>query len=464
MTIARTARRHRLPSEASKRYERGVDPALAAAAAEAAVRLLVEHGGATAGPVTDVDARTPAVPLSFPVSAPAPGGRPAVRPRRRRCSGCATSAARCRGDGDVVEVVPPTWRPDLTGTAELVEEVVRLEGYDTVPVALPTAPAGRGLTPQQRLRRTASRALAGCRAGRGRDAAVRRRRRPRGAAPGTSGRAPRLVNPLSAEQALMRPTLLPGLLAGRRPQRLARPRRRRPVRDRTGLPRPRRVGGGARRRRAAHPGAAGRARRRPARAAPARRASPSPAAAWDRPVEALVALGRALGLALQPRAAQHGPFHPGRCAELLLDGERVGLAGELHPRVVGALGLPARTCAGEVHLDRLVEAAAARGPVRAPLVSHYPPSAVDVALVVDGRRPRGRRRRGPARPARETLLEDLRLFDVYTGPQVGEGRRSLAFGLRFRAPDRTLTDVEVLAARDEAVAEAGRRTGAALRA
>ncbi len=169
---------------------------------------------------------------------------------------------------------------------------------------------------------------------------------------------------------------------------------------------------------------------------------------WDRPVEALLALGRALGLDLQVRAAQHGPFHPGRCAELLLDGGRVGLAGELHPRVVAALGLPARTCAGEVNLDVLVEASAARGPVTAPVVSHYPPSSVDVALVVDDAVPSADVGAGPARRAPVALLEDLRLFDVYTGPQVGEGRRSLAYGLRFRAPDRTLTDVEVLAARD----------------
>jgi phenylalanyl-tRNA synthetase beta chain len=137
-------------------------------------------------------------------------------------------------------------------------------------------------------------------------------------------------------------------------------------------------------------------------------------------------------------------------------------AGELHPRTVAALGLPARTCAAEANLDLLVDAAASLPPVSAPVVSHFPPASVDVALVVDAAVPAGdvesalREGAGP-------LLEQVRLFDVYTGPQVGEGRRSLAYSLRLRAADRTLTDVEVLAARDSAVAEAGRRTGAVLR-
>ena len=458
VTVARTARRHRLPSEASKRYERGVDEALAAAAAEAAVRLLVEHGGATAGPVTDVDVTAPGVPLVFPVGAPERvAGRPYGRDvvvRRLRDVGCEVT-----GDGDVVEVLPPTWRPDLTGTAELVEEVVRLEGYDTVPVVLPAAPAGRGLTTQQRLRRTASRALAAA----GLVEVV---------TPPFVGEAvlealgggmssPRLVNPLSAEEALMRPTLLPGLLAA-----LAR-NHARGASD-VGLFETGAVflgAGGS----AEPPGVGGpptpEQRRALDAALPAQPRHAGVAvsgAGWDRPVEALVALGRALGLTLSPRAAQHGPFHPGRCAELLLDGQRVGLAGELHPRVVAALGLPARTVAGEVDLDVLVEAAAAAGPVRAPVVSHYPPASVDVALVVDAAVPAAdveaalRHGAGP-------LLEDARLFDVYAGPQVGEGRRSLAYGLRFRAADRTLTDVEVLGARDAAVVEAGRRTGAELR-
>ena len=110
----------------------------------------------------------------------------------------------------------------------------------------------------------------------------------------------------------------------------------------------------------------------------------------------------------------------------------------------------------------LVAAAAARGPLPAPVVSHFPPASVDVALVVETGVPAADVEAALREGAGE-LLESLRLFDVFTGPQVGEGRRSLAYALRFRAADRTLTDVDVLGARDAAVAEAGRRTGAVLR-
>jgi phenylalanyl-tRNA synthetase beta chain len=459
-SIARTARRHRLPSEASRRYERGVDPALAPAAAEAAVRLLVELGGATAGPVTDVDTRAPLPVLHLPSREPERlAGRPyeldVVR-RRLEDVGCTVS-----GGPEVLEVVPPSWRPDLTGPADLVEEVVRLEGYDTIPVVLPSAPAGRGLTPEQRLRRTASRSLA---AG-GlvevvlppfvSDAALE--------ALGGGMTSPRLANPLSAEEARLRPTLLPGLLAA-----VSRNASR-------GLPDVAvfETGhvflgeGGS----APAPGVEGPPTSEQHAALQAALpdqprhlglALAGAAASWDVAVSAVVEVGRALGLRLEPRAAGEGPYHPGRTAELLLDGRRVGLAGELHPRVVHALGLPPRTCAAEANLDVLVAAAAARGPLPAPHISHFPPASVDVAVVVADDVPAAEVERALRDGAGE-LLEALRLFDVFRGPQVGEGKRSLAYALRLRAPDRTLTDVEVLGARNAAVAEAGRRVGAVLR-
>jgi phenylalanyl-tRNA synthetase beta chain len=469
VTIARTARRHRLPSEASKRYERGVDAALADAAAEVAVRMLVELGGATAGPVTDVDHRRPTPVLRFALDAPGrTAGRayaPDVVRARLADVGCAVT-----GEGDVVDVVPPPWRPDLTGTAELVEEVVRLEGYDTIPVELPVAPAGRGLTSQQRLRRTASRALAA--AGLVEvvlppfvsEAAV--------AALGGGTEAPRLVNPLSEEEALLRPSLLPGLLAA------AVRNVSRGLGD-VALFETGHVFLGAGTLGAEVPGVDDRPSADQVAALDATLPQQPRHAAlvlagrrpdglterelgWADAVEAVLALGRALGLDLAPRSVAWGAWHPGRCAELLLDGRRVGLAGELHPRTVAALGLPARTCAAEVNLDVLVDAATEAGPVPAPLVSHFPRASVDVALVVDDATPAADVESALRSGAGE-LLEHLRLFDVYVGPQVGEGRRSLAYALRLRAPDRTLTDTEVLAARDAAVAEAARRTGAVLR-
>ncbi len=464
-TVTRTARRHRLPSEASKRFERGVDDDLAAAAAEAAVRLLVELGGGRAVGGTDVDQRSPRPVLTLPVGKPgAVAGTTYDRAtvvRRLQEIGCTVA-----GD-EPLQVTPPSWRPDITGDAELVEEVIRLEGYDRVPVLLPTAPPGRGLTDFQRLRRTVTRALAAA-------GTVEVVTPPFVSEPvlHTLGQdhlePPRLLNPLSEQEALLRPSLLPGLL--------------------TALLR--NVGRGLHDVALFETGSVFRGRGTPGAATPptTRRPSDDELAALDaalpaqpqhaaialagtrgaRPVEVgdavevLVRVARSVGVQLVVGRGQEPPYHPGRCAVLLLDGEPVGTAGELHPRVVTALGLPPRTVTGELDLDRLLTAAVVGGPVEAPAVSPYPASSVDVALVVDDTVLAGDVGE-TLRLAAGALLEQLSLFDVFTGPQVGEGKKSLAYSLRFRAPDRTLTDAEVLEARDAAVAAAGEQHGAVLR-
>ena len=145
-----------------------------------------------------------------------------------------------------------------------------------------------------------------------------------------------------------------------------------------------------------------------------------------------------------------------------MDGDLVGHAGELHPRVISAAGLPARTVAFELGVEELLAAALRRGPVQAPVVSQYPPADRDVALVVEAAVPVADVT-AALRDGAGELLESLALFDVFEGAQVGAGRRSLAFGLRLRAADRTLTADEANGIRDAAVAEAARRTGAALR-
>jgi phenylalanyl-tRNA synthetase beta chain len=464
-SITRAARRHRLPSEASKRFERGVDTALAAAAADAVVALLVEHGGGVAGAVTDVDHRVARTPVRLPVGKP---GQVAGREYSREQVVGRLVDVGCEVDGDeVLLVTAPTWRPDLTGPADLVEEVIRLEGYDTVPVALPTAPAGRGLTEAQRTRRTASRALAA--------AGLVEVVTPPFVAESlleTLGlvhhAAPRLLNPLAETDALLRPSLVPGLL--------------------TALLR--NVGRGLTDVAVYETGSVFRGTGTPVSPVPKTSQRPSDdelasldAALPHQPrhvalalsgrrggeqvgvghaVEALLALARSVGITLTVTRGDTAPHHPGRCASLLLGQEVVGTAGELHPRVVTTLGLPARTVVGELDLDAVVAAAVAKGPVRAPRISAYPPSSVDVALVVDDQVLAGDVE-AVLREGAGELLEHLALFDVYTGAQVGEGKRSLAYSLRFRAPDRTLTDVEVKGARDAAVALAGERLAAVLR-
>jgi phenylalanyl-tRNA synthetase beta chain len=187
---------------------------------------------------------------------------------------------------------------------------------------------------------------------------------------------------------------------------------------------------------------------------------PGRAAGWADAVQAVRDVAHALRLELQVSAADQPPWHPGRCAAVAVDGVLVGHAGELHPRACAALDLPPRTCAAEVNLAELL--AHVGDPVQSVPVSPFPVATQDVALVVTADVPAAAVAEALRAGAGE-LLESLRLFDVFTGDQVGEGRRSLAYALRFRAPDRTLTSEEVNAARDAAVAEAGRRVGAVLR-
>jgi phenylalanyl-tRNA synthetase beta chain len=180
---------------------------------------------------------------------------------------------------------------------------------------------------------------------------------------------------------------------------------------------------------------------------------------WADAVEAARTVARAAHVELGVQAAEHAPWHPGRCAVLLVGGRLVGHAGELHPRVVEALDLPSRTCAMELDLDAL---GVSDEPVRAPRLSTYPVATQDVALIVDQDVPAADVE-AALRDGAGELLESVRLFDVFTGPQIGAGKKSLAYALRFRAADRTLTVEETTAARDNAVAMAAARTGAGLR-
>ncbi|MGW7199463.1 phenylalanine--tRNA ligase subunit beta-related protein, partial [Streptomyces chryseus] len=217
----------------------------------------------------------------------------------------------------------------------------------------------------------------------------------------------------------------------------------------------------------------------PAPPPPARRAPPAPPApprpqtgwwgkgrpgTWADAVEAARTLAREAGAELTVRGDRHAPWHPGRCAALYVtvNGEETlaGHAGELHPRVIKALHLPERTCAMEIEIDVLERAGT--GVLRAPRISAFPVATQDVALVVSTDVAAADVEAALREGAGE-LLESLRLFDVFTGEQLGGGKKSLAYALRFRAADRTLTVEEATAARDAAVALAGERTGAVLR-
>ncbi len=179
---------------------------------------------------------------------------------------------------------------------------------------------------------------------------------------------------------------------------------------------------------------------------------------WADAIRAAHVVAEASGVAVTVRPGALAPWHPGRCAEILVGDEVIGHAGELHPAVCAALDLPRRTCAMELDLD-----AVPLSPVApAPRISSYPAALIDVALVVDATVAAARVRDALVAGA-GPLLESIRLFDVYTGSQVGEGRKSLAYAMTLRADDRTLTAEESVAVRDSAVSAAAERVGAALR-
>ena len=483
--VARMVRRHKLPSEAAKRFERGVDPVLAPYASARAAALLLAHGGGSYVGMTATEAPRDQHLITLPIDLPGRVAgmtveRPDVVERLRAVGATITDDL-----ADPLSVLPPTWRPDLTDPADLVEEVLRLGGYDAIAPRLPRARAGYGLTDKQRARRRVGRALAGA-------GYVEALAYPfLGPAdldalgvPADDSRRQLLLlaNPLSDEQPGMRTTLLPGLLASLR----------------------RNVGRGSTDVAVFEAGSVfllreGQSPRGisdPPR--PAVDGRPSPAdletleallpaqplhvavaltglrgsdgwwgagenAIWADAVEAARVVADAVGAELViRRGATPTPMHPGRSAELAVleaDGtERVvGYAGELAPRACENAGVPPRTSVMELDLDALV--ARARGVVTARSISTYPVAKEDVALVVDTGVPSATVEAALVAGAGD-LLESVRLFDVYSGAQVGEGHKSLAFALRFRAPDRTLTVDEVSAARDAAVAAAARTTGA----
>jgi phenylalanyl-tRNA synthetase beta chain len=172
-------------------------------------------------------------------------------------------------------------------------------------------------------------------------------------------------------------------------------------------------------------------------------------------------LAAGLGAEVEVSPAEHPPFHPGRCAALVVHGAVIGHAGEVDPRAAAAYDLSGRVAAAEIALEPLLVAVPGVEPATA--LSTYPPATIDIALVVASDVAAGEVEAALLAGAGE-LVEALRLFDVYQGEQAGAGRKSLAFSLRLRAPDRTLTTEEISAVRDAAVAEAARRHGAELRA
>ncbi|MCS5720246.1 phenylalanine--tRNA ligase subunit beta [Herbiconiux sp. CPCC 205763] len=482
VSIARTARRHKLPSEASRRFERGVDPKVAQPAAARVVELLETLAGGTADGLGSVHHEHPELgsimlPFGYVQRLVGVDFTP---------DDIASSLAEI---GSVVEenaagfeVSPPSWRPDLIDKASLAEEVARIVGYDRIPSVLPVAPPGRGLTVSQVTRRRTADVLAA--GGLTEVLAYPFLNAAQNTAFGSpdDGEVPaiRVANPLDEGAALLRTSLIPGLIdiarrnlsrgltdlalfelglvfrpeAGRSygqpelPVGAALPSDDDLGRLHAGIPpQPRHVGvlllGNAVDKQPGQPAV--------------------PVGIADA-LDVVRLLESALAVELRVEPGLHKSMHPGRTAEIFVEtpeGEKsVGFAGEILPALTHELDLPRVVAVAELDLDVLI--AVAGSTIEVAPISGYPAATQDLSLVVAENVPAGEVRRAIVEGAGE-LLESIRLVDDYRGVGLPDAAKSLTFALRFRAPDRTLTAAEASAAKLAGAARAAELHSATVR-
>ena len=478
VSIARTARRHKLGSEASRRYERGVDLLVGPAAVARVVELLVALGGGTADSLgSDAPAEHSADPIELPEAyIPNLIG---VRYSADEITDSLTAiGATVEATDSGWLVTPPSWRPDLDDKSTLAEEVARVVGYDRIPAVLPVAPPGRGLTRPQRLRRSVSNSFAAA----GLTEVLTYPFLPDasndlfGAAEAGGAPAIRLANALDLSAASMRRSLLPGLAT------TAHRNVSRGLGDlalfevgTVFLPEAGRAyGSGDLPVGDAHPG----------EVALGELHASVPEQPWHLAALFLgdavtrqpgqLAVPRGLGDALaavrhlesilvvdiEVVTGSHQALHPGRTAELRVAGQLVGYAGELLPALAAELDLPRVVAVLEIDLDALIDAAATD--ISASPIASYPAATQDLSLVVEDSVQAGELL-AIVQEGAGALLESVRLVDDYRGTGVADGHKSLTFALRFRAEDRTLTQAEATEAKNAAVALAATRVGAELR-
>lgn len=484
VTIGRSRRRHRLPSEASKRNERGVDWNIAPIAAQRAAELFVElAGGTIVEGVTDVG--TAPEPQVIRLAADYPSRRIGrefseddVQRVLEDLGGTVEKETDTNGE-TVLVFTAPSWRFDLEIPEDLTEEVARLIGYDTIPSTLPTPPAGRGLTRTQLMRRQVADSLSASGLVEVLTYPFVREADNRlyGSATEEAGASQQMVhlaNPISAEFGWLRTSILPGLLDTLR-RNVSRgfrdvalyetgavflpgdrlgsaqipPLGEKPSESvlndlLTGIPdQPQHLA-------AVFAGAD---------SAPGPQHTPE-AYDWQDAIATALDIAEILGVELTVAQGKHQAFHPGRTAELKLDDVVIGYAGELHPKLVDNADLPERCVAMELDLDALM----AQTPevVDAQPITTYPATNQDVALVVDNSVVAADVMQVLENGAGD-LLEDIALFDIYDGQGIEDGKKSLAFTMRFRAADRTLTAEEASEARQAAIDQAAQKFGAVQR-
>lgn len=467
MAIAKSSRRHKLSTEASRRFERSVDASLAQFASARCAQLLIEFAGAV-----HIQTRSSGKPVYAPIVQLDPQYISRVLgidvPEQKICE--ILTMLGCDVDADF-NVDPPSWRWDLTQPADFVEEVARMLGYDSIPSHLPPRPLHASLTAAQKRRRAIALSLAAQGLSEVQtfpftnDALI--------ASMGyVAERAStyRLANPMSEDNPVLRTHLLPGLAQvaqrniGRGAKDIAIFEIASIFRNSQDL------GPAISPELGAKPsdniiadifasvpvqhlhcaGLLGGKIERESWRGKARSFDHNDAIAH---VERILELSN---LSYSLKRSDFAPWHPGRCVEFIIDGRPVAHAGELHPRVVEQFSLPLRSVAFVINLDALPQTPM----VRAQSVAVMPPATQDVSLIVDTSVLAGDIEAALREGAGE-LLESITLFDRYAA--IGEGKVSLAFTLTFRAPDRTLTGDEVSAMREAATAVAVNKYGAEVR-
>ena len=471
ISIARSARRHKLPSEASKRFERGVDSAIPNIAASRAAALLVElAGGKLSGVGADFSEQSQRPELSMDASYPSQLVGVDYSLDQVVSSleqiGCTVSVS-----GSTLSVTAPSWRPDITHKTDLVEEVARLVGYDKIPTRLPVASPGRGLTRRQQLRRRSLSALTGA-------GLIEVLNYPFVSKEQNvwmgEVEAVELENPIQSEFGQLRTSLVPGLvLAAARnisrgmvdlalveegsvflaaagspvlqlPVGNQRPSDQELAALKSSIPnQPRFISG-------LFTG-------NWVKQAPGQSAI---TAGYPQALGAVEILLQQAALGFELEQAKLPGLHPGRAARVLVQGQAVGLVGELHPDLASENHLPRQVGIFELNLDALY--ALSPEIVTAKSVDVMPAATQDLSMVVATSVAASELMTTIIAGAGE-LLEEIRLVDDYRGAGLAEGTKSLTFALLFRADDRTLTQQEASAARDKAVALAAEKHGAVLR-
>ena len=466
--VAKNSRRHKLSSEASRRLERSVDPSLAELASARFVQLLTGHssakhvatvvdGGPIYAPTVSIDPAYISKILGFDIP-------PTKVAQLLRVIGCDV-------DEKSFTIDPPSWRSDLLTAADFTEEVARMIGYDKIPSVLPPRPLHATLTPTQKRRRAVATMLAS-----------------RGLAEvqtfpftnqatidsmgfvGERAATYKVANPMSEEFPLMRVHLVPGLIEVaqrnisrgakdfaifemgsifRSSQKLVhavspdlskRPDQKIIDQIFAAVPTQGYHVAGVLVGKIENENWQGKAR----------------AYNWQDAIAFAQDIVQLCNLEWRVARSDLAPWHPGRCAELIVNGKAVAHAGELHPRIVAAYGLPERSVAFAVALSALPESSL----VHPTTVGTMPAAVQDVALIVDSS-VSAADLQAALREGAGDLLESITLFDRYD--KIGDGKVSLAFTLVFRASDRTLTGEEVSAMREAATALAATKFGAVVR-